>query len=177
MKTIFTTVLLSIALAAPANCEEPVKPKVAVVNLNAMMNVGNFHQRIALLSLDKDTLAAVKKIVVELKAVQQKLVDSQDQEDLNELQRKQQFLGHKLSVITQRSPNRGARRDIQAVLREFVIATYKDKYSLIMQSETVGFDPIVWKGGVEIVDVTEDAMAKLRERLDEISGGQVDNVY
>ena len=171
MKAILPAALLSILLAAGANSEEPAKAKVAVVSLNSMMRDGNFHQRIMLLSLDKDALAAMKKIGVEIKAVRKEIVDAQDQAKLNALQNKLQFLSRKLSLVAQRATSGGPRRDVQALLRDFVIANYKDKYPLIVQPDAGGPDPIVWKGGVELTDITEEAMAKLRERLDEISGG------
>ena len=165
MKTFLCAALIFI-VAAEAFCGEPEKAKVAVVNLNSMMNSGNFHQRVMLLSLDKETRAAMKTIAADIKKVQKEIVEAGDQEKLNDLQNRQQFLQRKLSIISQRSMNSNRGQNSQMLLRQFVVDTFKDKYPLIMQSsDSNGMDPFLWKGGVETVDITDEATDKLRERF------------
>jgi hypothetical protein len=173
MKTMISVALLSILLTAGAAGQEPAKVKVASISLNAVIQSGNFYDRIRLLALDKDTLAAIQKVNAEIKAVQQDIVDAQDQGKLNDLQNKLQFLHQKISLLVQRSAGGRQTRDFQALLREFVIATYKDKYQLIYQQDAGGADSILWKGGVEITDITDEVTDKLRERLSEISIGSI----
>lgn len=173
MKALLYTVL-AFVLATEALCAEPEKVNVAVVNINAMMNSGNFHQRVMLLSLDKETIAAMKTIAADIKKVRKDIVDADDQEKLNDLQNRQQFLQRKLQIISQRSMQSNRGHNSQLLVRQFVVETFKDKYPIIMQSEQNGMDPFVWKGGVEVVDITDEATDKLRERLDEVSVGSFD---
>jgi hypothetical protein len=174
MKKLLLFAVLPALTLQPAYSEEPPKVKIAVVNLNAMMNSGNFHQKIALLSAGEDTLAALKKIASELKAVQQEIVDADNQEKLNQLQNKQNFLNQKLNIIMQKAYNHDGRRDVQALLKEFVIGAFKDKYPLILQQDGGDYNRmILWKGDSRITDITEEAAAKLQERLDKLSGGVV----
>jgi hypothetical protein len=177
MKAIASAILLAIVLTSATEGQEPAKVKVASIRLNAVMQGGNFYDRIRLLALDKETLVAIKKINADIKSVQQEIVDAQDQAKLNDLQNKLNFLNQKLNILVQRSAGSHGGRDFQALLREFVIATYKGKYQLILQQDAGNPDPIMWRGGVEITDITDEAADKLRDRLSEISVGSVGGLY
>jgi hypothetical protein len=126
MKTIISGVLAAALLATGANGQESAKVKVASVRLYVLMQNGNMHNRIWLLDLDKETRAAIAKISTDIKNVQQQIVDAEDQGKLNDLQNRLQFLNQKLSILMQRSGQHNSRRDVQTVLRDFIIATYKD---------------------------------------------------
>jgi hypothetical protein len=177
MRAIIPAMLLSILLMAQAEGQEPAKVKVASIRMNAVMQNGNLHAKIRLLELDQETLAAIKKVNAEIKTVQQEIVDAQNKEKLNVLQNKLQFLNKKIDLLTQRSTGRRTKKGFQTLLREFIVATYKDEYQLILQQDAGGHDPILWKRGVEITDVTDETVKKLRERLGEISTGSVGGPY
>ena len=173
MKTVLPIMLLSLLLVSGAECQEPVKINVAVVRLDMMMRDGYSSESVCLLSLDKETLAAMQKIGADMKAAQKEIADAADETKLNELQARIQFLNQKLGILSQRARSGGSSRDQQTLVRDFVIETYKDKYQVILQRQQYSdmADPVLWKGGAEITDITEEARGKLREHLNEISGG------
>jgi hypothetical protein len=173
MKTLLPMTLLSFLLTAGAECQEPVKVKVAVVRLDMMMRDGYSSESVRLLSLDKETLAAMQKIGAEVKAARKEIADAADATKLSELQARMQFLSQKLSIVSQSARSGSSSRDQQTLVRDFVIETYKDKYQVILQRQQYSdmVDPVLWKGGAEITDITEEARDKFREHLNEISGG------
>ena len=175
MKTVITMALLSIMLASGAECQEPAKINIAVVRLDMLTRDGYSYDSIRLLSLDKETLAAVKKIGAEIKAARKEIIDASDATKLNEIQARIQFLSQKLGILSQRARSGSSSRDQQSPIRDFLIETYKDKYQVILQRQQNSdmADPVLWKGGAEITDITEEARAKLRDYLSEISGGTI----
>jgi hypothetical protein len=174
MKTVLISMLLAIFfLAANAECQEAPKAKVAVVNIQRLMNSGVNYDKIRLLSLDKTTLEALKKINAEIQEVQTQIVDVNDEGKLGELGRRLAFLNQKSNLLRQRAMNGDVGRDIQATLRKFVIERFKGKYDLILQQQEMGGpdrDRVLWKGETEVRDITEDAMDEFQKYLDELVG-------
>jgi hypothetical protein len=169
MKIIFTTVLLSIGLAAHAASQDLPKLKVAIVNMQRIAMSGVNNEKIRLLSLDKATLEALRKINVEIQEVQAKIVDVNDEVELGDLGNRLQFLNRKSMLLKQRSMTTDSMRDTQGLLRRFVIDKFKDKYSLIMQQQDPGIaDRILSKAGnVEIEDITDDVRDAFLKYVDQ----------
>jgi len=167
MKTVLQVAMLSVFLPAIAMGQEPAQVKVAVVRINSIMSSGNFYEKVRLLGCDKETLAAMKKLSTELKAVQKQVIDVEDQALLSELGRRAQFLNQKINILMQRGMSGNSNVDLQAMIRKFVIDNYKDKYLLIMQQEPGMPDrAFLWKGNVQTDDITDEVSQKFREYLD-----------
>ena len=171
MRAVLPVAVMSILCATIVEAQELAKAKVAVVRLRAIFQDGGFSDKLKLLSLDKKKLEPMKKIGAEIKALQKEVADAQDQAKLTDLQSKLQFFYQKLSLLTQ--PTMNSRADPRRLLCDFIISNYKDKYSMILQEET---DPFIWKGGVEITDITGDVMEKINEQADEIAIGDIRHV-
>lgn len=181
MKTLLSVAMLSVALVGNALGQEPAKEqpkvKIAIVNLNRITNSGINYDRIRYLGLDKQTLDAIKKIDVEIQELQKQVVDANDETTLQEISRKMQFLNQKNSLLRQRIFNEPG-RDIQAVLRTFIIEQFKDKYVLILYQQDSGMqDRVLWKGDAEVVDISGEVQDKFREFLDQLPGGNVNSSY
>ena len=177
MKTVLAAVLVSvvlvaqIVLVAQAECQELPKLKVAVVNLNRISNSGINYDKIRLLSMDKPTLEALQKIGREIQDVQMQITDVEDELKLADLGRRLEFLNRKSSLLRQRVMNNDTNRDVQSLIRGFVIDKFKDKYPLILQQQDGNPDRTLWKGGdVEVNDITDEVQEKFREYVDELSG-------
>jgi hypothetical protein len=174
MKTLLSSlafVVFGVLMASAAEGQEAAKVKVAVVRINAVTNSGNFYERMRLMSCDKGTLAAIKKVNAELKKVQKQVIDTEDEVKLGDLGRKTQFLTQKLNVLRQHAMNVNPNLDVQIMIRKFVVDTYKDKYQIIIQND--GNMPerfFLWKGGVQMDDITDDVAEKLREYMDKNIG-------
>jgi len=169
MRTVITVALLSLLCAARAESQELAKAKVAIVRFNRLTNnelVG--YEQIRTLAADKDSLEALKKTNAEIKATNKEIVAAEDDAKLNELSRKLEFLNRKSSLLKQRM-NNDSRRDNQKVIRDFVVENYKDKYLLIAQ-EPEALDRFLWKGNVEITDITDDVAAKVKEYVANVVG-------
>jgi Skp family chaperone for outer membrane proteins len=172
MKTLRIAALLLSTVAISANAQEPSKVKIAVVNFGAVLGDG----RISVLAMDRETLESLRKIGVDFKSVQRKIVAAQDQQELNDLQNKLQVLQNKLGLLLQHFNSRNT-KDNHTLLREFVVAAFKEQYPLIVQSDLAFAapysspgNPILWDGS-ENVDITEQVKAKLRERLSDLTDG------
>lgn len=173
MKTLLTAMLLSIFLVTNAKCQEEPKMKVAVVNIQRLMNSGMNYDKIRLLSLDKTTLEALKKINAEIQEVQTQIVDVNDEVKLMDLGKRLEFLNRKSMLLRQRAINGDVGRDIQATLRKFVVERFKGKYDLILQQQEMGGpdrDRVLWKGETEVRDITDDVMDEFQKYLDELVG-------
>jgi hypothetical protein len=176
--TIVATVLLSIFLIATAESQPPEKkpdsPKtrVALVSLQRIMNSGINYDKIRLLSLDKSTKEAMKKINKEIQELQAQIVDVNDETTLQEMGRRMNFLNQKSNLLRQRGMNGGGdySRDVQGQLRKFVIDKYKGKYSLIIQQQEQGnIDRVIFKApNAEIDDITDDVREDFQKYLDQI---------
>ncbi len=188
MKTTFAAVVLSLLLASQAVCqtanplkaEASAKPKVAVLNIYRITNSGINYERLRLLSLDKPTIDALKKIETEIQDVQMQITDVEDEVKLGDLGRRLEFLSRKSSLLKQRAMNSNSGgQDMQAAVRNFVIENFKDKYALILQQQDQGgnVDRILWKGDVEVVDITDEAREKFMEYLDQLGGGTATRHY
>ena len=181
MKSLLSVAMLSVALVGNALGQEPAKEqpkvKIAIVNLNRINNGGINYEKIRFLGLDKATLEALKKINSEIQDLQKQVVDANDETTLQEISRRMQFLNQKSSLLKQRVFNE-PNRDIQSALRTFVVNTFKNKYPLILQQQDSGnIDRILWKGDIEVVDITEEVQEKFREFLDQLPGGTVNSGY
>jgi hypothetical protein len=172
MKTVFAAILLSLFLAARAESQEAPKLKVAVVNMQRVMNSGMNYDKIRLLSLDKATLAALKKINTEIQEVQTQIVDVNDEVKLMDLGKRLEFLNRKSMLLRQRTMSGESTRDMQSILRRFVIDKFKDKYALIIrQQQDSGYaDKVLWKGNAEITDITDDVQEEFQKYLDDSVG-------
>jgi hypothetical protein len=168
MKTIITTVLLSILFIAHAESQELPKVKIAVVNLQRISMSGINSDKIRLLSLDKATLRALNKINTEIQEVQTQIVDVNDEITLADLGRRLSFLQQKSMMLRQRTMNSESSRDIQGLIRRFVIDKFKDKYSLIIQQQDTGnADRVISKAGnVEVEDITDDVRDEFYKYLE-----------
>jgi hypothetical protein len=187
MKTVLSTILLSLLLVAYAGSQEPSKAKaaaespdqktrVAIVNLQRITNSGINYEKIRLLSLDKPTLDALKKINAEIHEVQTQVVDADDDTKLAELSRRMNFLNQKSMLLRQRAMNMDSNRDIQGMIRKFVIDTFKGKYALIIQQQQdSGYaDRVVWKAAnVEVDDITDDVREEFQKYMDQAGEGPV----
>ncbi len=169
MRTILTMTLASLLLAAGAECQEVAKIKVAVVRVDRLMNneYGGY-EKMRLLFADKDIVEGLKKINAEIKATQKEILGVEDELKLAEMGKRIEFLNRKSGLLRQRMYNDSG-RDMQKLVREFVINNYKDKYHLIAQDPGV-FDRFIYKDNVEISDITEEATAKFRDYLDKATG-------
>jgi len=181
MKYLLPVALLSVALVGTVIGQEPAKEqpkvKIAIVNLNRIINSGINHDRIRYLGFDKQTLDAIKKIDVDIQDLQKQVVDANDEMTLQEISRKMQFLNQKSSLLRQRIYNEPG-RDIQVVLRTFIIEQFKDKYTVILYQQDSGMpDRVLWKGDAEVVDISGEVQDKFREFLDQLPGGNVNSVY
>lgn len=157
--------------AADAQGQEAPKIKVAVVRIGAILNNGNYYDRVRMMAADKDTLAAIKKVNAEMKDLQKQAIDVDDELKLNDLGRRMQFLNQKLNVLRQHVNSGNPNIDVQAMVRKFVIENYKNKYPIIMQQDSGVPDRLfVWKGGVQTDDITDEVADKFREHLDKIAG-------
>jgi hypothetical protein len=178
MKTALTAVLLSVFLAVQAESPEHSRTKVAVVSLQRIVNSGINYEKIRLLSLDKATLEALKKINKETQEVQTQIVDVDDEVKLADLGRRLEFLNRKSMLLRQRPMGPDSSRDLQGMVRKFVIDKFKDKYALIIQQD-VGFvdrsgngDRVVWKSpDVAIDDITDEALEEFQKYVDQAADG------
>lgn len=162
MRTVIAVALLSVLCATRAESQELVKAKVAVVRFQRLMNneiVG--YEQMRTLTADKESLEAVRKVNADLKAVQNSIVAAEDDTQLNELSRRYEFLNRKRQLLRQRIQNDSG-KDIQKVMRDFVVSAYKDKYHLIVQEPEM-LDRMLWKGNAEIIDITDEVAAKVKE--------------
>lgn len=171
MRTLFPIAAFSVFLVTLAHAGEPEHLKIATIRINSISGSGNFYEKLRLLSCDKDTLAAIKKVNAELKDVQKQVIDTDDEVKLADLGRRTQFLNQKLNVLRQNSMNGNPNSDVQAVIRKFVIANYKDKYHMIFQQDSGVPDRFfLWKGNVQTDDITDEVGEKFREYLDKSIG-------
>lgn len=169
MKTLLPVAAISIFLATMAQGQELAKAKVATVRINSIAGSGNFYQRVRLLSCDKDTLAAIKKINAELKDVQKQIIDTEDDVKLADLGRRMRFLNQKRNVLRQHamSTNPNTHMNMQTMIRKFIVDNYKDKYHMIFQQDSGRSDRfVIWKGNVQTDDITDEVGEKLREYLE-----------
>jgi hypothetical protein len=177
--TILAGLLLAILLIASAESQTPTaKPetpttKVAVVNLQRVMSSGIDYEKLRLLSLDKHTVEALKKISKEIQELQAQIVDINDEATLQEMQRRMNFLNQKNMLLRQQRGMGGAyNNDMQALLRKFVIEKYKNKYSLIIQQQEQGNngDRIIYKApGTQVDDITDDVREEYMKFLDQVT--------
>jgi hypothetical protein len=102
--------------------------------------------------------------------VQKQIIDVEDNDKLAELGRRVEFLNQKLNTLReQRQQGVGGNPnlDLQAMIRKFVVGNYKDKYLLILWQDSRAHDrAIIWKGDVQIDDITDDVSQKFRDYLD-----------
>jgi transcriptional regulator of heat shock response len=167
MKTLLPAAVLSVLMMSIVQGQELPKAKVAVVRLNAISSSGNFYDKLRLLSCDKDTLAAIKKINTELKEVQKQVIDTDDEVKLADLGRRTQFLNQKLNILRQNTMSGNPNMDLQALIRKFVVDNYKDKYHIILNQDSGIPDRFfIWKGNVQTDDITDEASEKFKEYLD-----------
>ena len=165
MRTILAVAALFFLSAAQAESQEVAKLKVAVVRLDRLMsNQYADHDRMRLLVADKDVLDALNKINAEIKATQKEIIGVEDELQLAEMGRRLKFLNRKSNLLKRRMGN-DSRRDIQKLVREFVINNYRYKYHLIAK-DSGAFDRFLYKDNIEITDITEDAVAKFKDYLD-----------
>jgi hypothetical protein len=177
MRTAVATALLSIFLATPTESQPPAKKpdspaaRVALVNLQRITNSGINYEKIRLLSLDKATLKALRKINKEIREVQTQIVDINDEATLQEMGRRLNFLNQKNVLLRQRPMSGDYMRDVQGLLRKFVIDKYKSKYSLIIQQQDSGNpDRVIFKApNAEIDDITDEAREEFQKHIDEIA--------
>jgi hypothetical protein len=166
MKTIARVVVLSILMTPFAAGQETPKLKIAVVRIQSVIGEGNLYERVRLASCDKDALAAIKKLTAEMKSLQKKVVDVEDEMELADLGKRVQLLNQKINVLRQ-NPGGNFNPDMQAIVRKFVVDNFKDKYSIIMQQDSGYSDRVfLWKGGVETDDITDEVGRKFRAYLD-----------
>jgi hypothetical protein len=171
MKTMLPVAVTALFLAAMAEGQELPKVKIAVVRINSVMSGGNLYDRIRLLSCDKETLAAIKKLNADLKAVEKEVIDAEDDVKLNDLGRKVQFLNQKLNLLRQRAMSGNPNVDMQAMIRNFVVSNFKDKYHLILQQDSGIPDRfILWKGNADTDDITDEVSEKFRQHIDQTLG-------
>jgi hypothetical protein len=167
MKTILQVVALFALLTTVAYAQEPVKARMAVVRIQSIINNGNLHEKVRMVTCDKDTLAAMKKLISELKELKKQVVDAEDDGKLNELGQRAQFLNQKLSILKQHAQNSNPNVDMQAVIRKFIVEKYKGKYTMIMQLDQGMPDRLyIWKAESQIDDITDEVGEKFREYLD-----------
>lgn len=169
MRTVITVALLSVLCAARAECQELAKAKVAVVRFNRLMNneiLG--YEQMRTLTADKESLEALRKVNADLKAAQNSIVAAEDDTQLNELSKRYEFLNRKRQLLRQRMQNDSG-RDMQKIMRDFVVTNYKDKYHLIVQEPEL-LDRMLWKGNAEIVDITDEVAAKVKEYAASVAG-------
>jgi hypothetical protein len=165
MRTILAASVLAILLAARAYGEESPKIKVAVVRLDSIVGQGNLHERLFLLSRDKAMRSALKEIRADIRRTMNKIVDAGDESELNELGRRMNLLNRKIQLIQQTAMQERMYNNIQSLIRRYVIDHYKDTYSLILLDPN-GLDRALWKGNVEIRDITEEVADQFQKHLD-----------
>ena len=174
MKIVLPLVVLSFCFAAITQAQEPAKAKIAVVRINAIVGNGNLYEKIRQLNYsDKETQAAIKQINLDLKALGKEVADAEDEVKMADLSRKAQFLQQKLTLLRQCGANLNQNQNIDtnAIMRDFVVGTFKGKYQLILQQDSGGSDRnILWKGNADVDDITDDAGQKFREYLDQKLG-------
>jgi hypothetical protein len=176
MRSILASALMIVFGAAIARGDDHPKLQVATIKLESINNMGINYESLQLLTMDKETRNAFKKINVEKLAVQKEIINAEDELKLADLGRKLEFLDRKLNLLRQRTMNLRQSRDIQAHFRDFVIAEYKGKYQLILQDRSAmsgrpeGF---LWKGNAEFTDITSEATEKFKERISEMSGDNI----
>jgi hypothetical protein len=174
MRIAVATVLFSIFLAAPIESQPPAKKqvsspaRVALVNLQRITNSGINYEKMRLLSLDKATLKALKKINKEIQEVQAQIVDVNDETTLAEMGRRLNFLNQKNMLLRQRTMSGDYTRDVQGLLRKFVIDKYKGKYALILQQQDGYNDRVIFKApNAEIDDITDEAREEFLKYIDQ----------
>jgi hypothetical protein len=146
------------------------KAKIAVIRMDRIMNGGYDYERIRMLATDKATRDTLLKISNEVKAIQKQVMDTEDETKLNELSNGLGLLNRKSNMLRQHLINGGGTRDIQSLVRDFILQNYKDKYNLILQDSGV-LDRSLSKNNVEVTDITDDVLQKLRESMDQLTGG------
>jgi hypothetical protein len=179
MRTAFATILLSVFLAGDTENQQPAKKhspppmRVALVNVQRIVNSGINYEKIRLLSLDKATLRALKTINKEIQEVQAQIVDVNDETTLAEMGRRLNFLNQKSMLLRQRAMSGDYGRDVQALIRKFAIDKYKDKYSLIIQQQDSGpGDRVIYKApNTEIDDITDDVREEFQKYIDQTADG------
>ncbi len=142
---------------------------VPFVRLDYLIGRGELQEKMFLLSGDKTTRNAVKEIRNKIQETVAKIVDAANESELNELGNRLNYLNRKIQLIQQAAMQDRRSRNMQSILRSFVIDRYKDKYSLIVQ-DLSGFDRAIWKGNVEIRDITEEVAEQFQEHLDKLAG-------
>jgi hypothetical protein len=173
MKTVLPLVLLCFCYATIAAAQEPAKAKIAVVRVNVVMaGSSNLYEKMRqLYRCDKETREAIKKINTDLKALGKEVADTDDEAKVADLSRKAQFLQQKLSLLRQCGTNVNQNIDMNAIIRDFIVNTFKGKYQLILQQDSGGSDrAFLWKGNADVDDITDEAGQKFREYLDQSLG-------
>jgi hypothetical protein len=182
MRTNVATALLVVLLVSlvaiaenpeSAKKSESPKTRIALVNLQRIMNGGINYEKIRLLSLDKHTFDALKKINTEIQEVQTQIVDVNDEATLQEMSRRMNFLNQKSMLLRQRVMNGDMNRDVQGLIRQFVIDKYKDKYAVIIQQQhDSGYaERVLFKApNVEIEDITDDVRDEFQKYMDQADG-------
>jgi hypothetical protein len=157
---------------------EPAKVKVATINIQRIVNGGNFFDKIRILSLDKNTLEALKKINAEIQELSKQVIDADDAATLNDLQQKLQFLTQKRDMLQQRARNTNTNMDIMSAVRKFAVSQFKDKYALILEEREMGmnYQRVLWKGDVEVVDISDDVQEQFHEYLDKLAAGAASSI-
>jgi hypothetical protein len=167
MRTILAASVLSLLLAARAYGEESPKMKVAILRLDYIAGRGELHEKIFLLSSEKATRNAMKEVRAEIRRTMNKIVDAGDESELNELGRRLSLLNRKIQLIQQSAMQDQRFNNAQSMIHRFVIDHYKDKYSLILQDPS-GLDRAIWKGAVEIRDITEEVADQFQKHLNKL---------
>ena len=170
MKTILTVAVLFVVAAANLAAQEPAKTKVAIVRLDRIVNSGVNFEQLRLLQTDKESLEAIRKINEEIGLLQKEIINAENETTLSQVGRKVQFLNQKMNLLRQRFMNN--QMDMHAAVRDFVVENYKGQYSLILQLDQNYSNQVVWIGNAEVVDITDEAADKLKNRMKQVFGQQ-----
>jgi hypothetical protein len=154
---------------APAKTgQEPPKLKVAIVRFERLLNNETINiPMVPIVTAERDTVESLRKVREDIRKLQLDIVAASNETQLSEMIRKLEFLSRKERLLRSRAvgePN----RDMKKVLQEFVIENFKDKYPLILQ-DPYALDRVVFKR-VEVYDITDDVIAKVKEAIAKNSG-------
>ncbi len=152
MKTFAALVLVILSLVLPAAAEPEKSCRVAIVTVDQVVQrVG--YETIGLLGAAPDVRAAVKSIREDLARLNGRLLETTETSEIESISKSIEALERKRNILVQQSRNPDQRR----VVRQFVVAQFKDKYALILSRAESQGDGVLYLEG-QGQDITEEVI-------------------
>jgi hypothetical protein len=170
MKVIIMKYLILFCFAAvTCGAVEQEKPSIEIAVVQVDRVTGDFdYERLKMLSMDKDTLEATRKLNADQAKLKRDIIEATDEAKLMDLQKQLEFNAKKLSLLRDRN---GSNRDIniRKILSEFIVRTYSTRFALILQ-DTNGIEGRAIYKNVKVTDITDEAAEAFKKDLSDKLG-------